>query len=292
MQTAIADIQKKHAGQIDHLDLELLIAHILKKPREFVLAHPEYEMSPLKIENLKLKIAQRMRGEPLAYILGYKEFFGLPFLVSPATLIPRPETELLVEMALDEVRSHQSSIKNIIDIGTGSGNIIISIAKAIENFKFQISNFKFYGIDLSKDALTIARRNAKKNNVDKKIKFIHGNLLTPIVENRELEIENSKMIILANLPYLSREIYNATDKTVKKYEPKSALYSPQEGLRHYGELLKQIANLNPTNCIALLEISPEQKVKILSLIKKHFPASEIECKKDLASKWRLVIIRL
>src|SRR5665647_2609942 len=123
MQT-IADIKKEYFGKIDSLDLDLILAHVLKKPREFVLAHPEHEIPKLKIKNLKLKISRRMRAEPLAYILGSREFFGLTFLTSPATLVPRPETELMVEMALEEISSLNPEEKvNIIDIGTGSGNI-------------------------------------------------------------------------------------------------------------------------------------------------------------------------
>ncbi len=309
----IADLQKEYAGRIDHLDLELLIAHTIKKPREFVMAHPEYTLSPAKIETCKLKLARRMRAEPLAYILGSKEFFGLPFLVSPATLIPRPETELMVEMALEEVASHRSSVIGIVDVGTGSGNIIISIAKNLESLCHprvggdpvahqKVSTldsrlhgndrYNFYGIDISRDALAVAKRNAKKNDVATKIKFLHGNLLEPLIQNSKFKIQNSKMIILANLPYLSKKIYAATAPTVKKFEPKSALYSAKEGLAHYEKLFQQLKELTTNNreLMAILEFSPEQKAALQKLILKYFPKARVIFKKDLARKWRLAII--
>lgn len=241
-----------------------------------------------------------MRTEPLAYILGSKEFFGLPFLVSPATLIPRPETELMVEEALEEVKSHRSSIIRIIDVGTGSGNIIISIAKKIHHTwtpdVHKGHRVSFCAIDISKAALTVARRNAKKNNVTEKIKFLHGNLLEPILKRQKFEICNLKFVILANLPYLSEKIYTATLPTVKKFEPKSALYSPKKGLGHYEKLFRQINLLKKdypsSRLICYAEISPEQKTPMQSLVRNFFPLAGVNFKKDLAGKWRLAIITL
>ena len=289
----ITDIKKEYFGKIDALDLDLILVHILKKPREFVLAHPEFALT----KNQKLKttnfLASRMRDEPLAYILGYKEFFGHPFLVSPATLIPRPETELMVEEALDKVRSHQSSVINVIDVGTGSGNIIISILKnLVIDSKFKIQNSKFFAIDISKEALKIAKKNAKINGVTEKIRFLQGSLLEPFIKTGyKPKTTHQKLIILANLPYLSREVYNATLPNVKKYEPKSALYSPKEGLEHYEKLLQQVSNLKTKNyqlpTTLLLEISPEQKTKLPKIIKKYLPKAKIEFKKDLSGKWRV-----
>ena len=297
----ISDIKKEYFGKIDPLDLDLILAHTLKKPREFVLAHPEHVIPELKIENLKFKITRRRHDEPLAYILGYKEFFGHPFLVTPATLIPRPETELMVEEALAEVISHQSSVTSVIDVGTGSGNIIISILKnLIIDSKFKIQNSKFFAIDISKDALRVAKRNAKKNNVEEKIKFLHGNLLEPIMKklNRKSSAKSHHIIILANLPYLSNKIYNSTAPNVKKFEPKSALYSPKDGLDHYEKLFQQIKLLQAnetsklTTLTAILEISPEQKVPLKKMITKPFPKAKTFFKKDLAGRIRMAIISL
>lgn len=283
--TTITDLQKEYLSKIDRLDLDLIVAHILRKTREFILTHPEYKIHKLQIANCKLQISRRMRNEPLAYILGHKEFYGLDFRVLPATLIPRPETELLVEAVMEELEVKSQKSKAIIDIGTGSGNIIISLAKDLQSNAIDGHLPSFCGIDISNDALKVAKQNAKQNLVSEKIKFIHGNLLDKIKN-----IDDA--IIIANLPYLSKKIYNATSSNVKKFEPKSALYSPKDGLGHYEKLLKQIAKFNPTNCIVFLEISPEQKISLSALIKKYLPRARINFQKDLAGKWRMCKIEI
>lgn len=253
------------------LDIELLISHAIKKAREFVLAHPEFEISNTQAIKIEELIKRRLKHEPIAYILGEKEFYGLDFKVNEHTLIPRPETELIIEkvLALNPKNS------NIVDIGTGSGNIIIALAKNLQ------AKNKFFGIDISSKALQIAKQNAKTNKVEKKIKFLKGNLLQPLTKNK---IENA--IIIANLPYLSKKIYDATMPDVKKFEPKSALYSAEEGLAHYRKLFSQIKF--PAKIF--IEFSPEQKSSLSKLAKELFPKAKLNFHKDLAQKWRILEI--
>ena len=228
-------------------------------------------------------IKRRENHEPLAYILGHKEFYSLDFKVTRDTLIPRPETEHLVE----EIIKLKSKNKNIVDIGTGSGNIIIALANNIK------AKNNYYGIDISSRALNIAKHNAKINKVDKVIKFYKSDLLN----NRLLlkEIKNRNTIIVANLPYLSETIYNSTSQDVKNFEPKSALLSGKDGLGHYEKLFKQINKLlsikyKIKNIIS--EISPEQKSKVEKLAKKYFPSCRIIFFKDLSGRWRVAKIEL
>ncbi len=287
--TNIEHFIRKYYLKIDSLDLELIIAAVLKKPREFVLSHPEYKIPKFKIKNLKLKISRRGRGEPLAYILGHKEFYGLDFKVDKNVLIPRPETELLVDLALKEALNTKYRILNtsIIDMGTGSGNVIISVTCNIKHVA--CDKMKFYGIDISKKALKIARKNAKLHKVNKKIKILQGNILEPILKNKKYLIQNTRYIILANLPYVSKKIY-AKSPTIK-HEPKLSLLSSEEGLHHYKKFLKQIKKLIVTCYMlyvtCLFEISPEQKPKLSKLIKYYFPKAGINFHKDLAGKWRV-----
>ncbi|MCX6762115.1 MAG: peptide chain release factor N(5)-glutamine methyltransferase [Candidatus Moranbacteria bacterium] len=300
----IQTILAKYRPKIDSLDLELIIAHELKKSREFVLTYPEKTVNGKQEAEIRKLLNKRLRNEPLAHILGHKEFYGLDFKVTRDTLIPRPETEMLVELALrkkQETRNlptgqaGKKQVMYIVDVGTGSGNIIISIAKAIESKNLlHASCYMLYGTDISEKALKIAKYNAKKNNVDKKIKFLHGNLLEPLLKNTKYQIPDTKYIILANLPYLSKKIYSATAPNVKNFEPKSALYSPKAGLEHYKKLLKQIKILNTKYQIpnTILELSPEQKNPITILVKKILPSAKIEFKKDLAGKWRVCVIEL
>ena len=288
----IYDIYKKYSPKIDHLDLELIIAHVIKKPREFVLAHPEFSINNKQGSTIEKFIKRRMKHEPLAYILGRKEFYGLEFKVDRHTLIPRPETELLVELAIQEIKTKQQKT-SIIDIGTGSGNIIISIAK--NSKQRSMINIDYFGTDISKEALRIAKYNSKKHNLDQRIKFLHGDLIGPILK-KKLITDHCSLIIVANLPYLSKEIYDETLPDVKKYEPRSALFSPQKGLAHYDKLLSQI-KYSMDACFMLhascfMEISPEQKPNINKLIKSRFPQAKIDFYKDLAGKWRVCKIAI
>jgi release factor glutamine methyltransferase len=294
--TTIQTILDKYRKKIDSLDLELLVAHELKKSREFVLAHPECIVTSEQESAISKLFRRRLRNEPLAYILGQKEFYGLDFGVTRDTLIPRPETELLVELALQQISNTKNAPLNIIDVGTGSGNIIISLAKTIERRNLlHDSCYMLHGIDISKETLKIARHNAKKHSLTK-IKFIRSDLLDYFLENNEPIKQFNNLIILANLPYLSKEIYSATTPTVKNFEPKSALYSPKAGLDHYEKLLRQIRDLKK-HCYVLhvscfMEFSPEQKKDLTLLIKNILPSAEIQFEKDLAGKWRTCVIKL
>jgi len=287
------DLRKKYHRLIAPLDMELLFSFVLKKTREFVLAHPEYAI--FKNQELRIRnyAERRIKHEPMAYILGKKEFYGLDFKVNNNTLIPRPETELLVDLALEEVRillRNKLRNINIIDIGTGSGNIIISLAKQWTSNVPNRHSMSLFGIDISKKALLAAEQNAKAHKLGNKIKFLHGNLLGPVIGNWKLEIGNSRTIVLANLPYLSSRIYASAPKDVKLYEPKTALYSPRKGLNHYINLLKQAKKLPPASLF--LEISPEQKSFLQKIIKQILPSTKSTFHKDLAGKWRVCKIKL
>jgi len=301
--SSVLEIIKKNQNKIDNLDLELIISLVIKKPREFILAHPEYEL----VESLKLKverlIARRVKGEPLAYILGRKEFYGLEFKVNKNTLIPRPETEMMIDYITHnmehKIRGKKESII-FIDVGTGSGCIIIALAKKILNNESRImparqcqasagENYEFIGIDISGSALNIARQNAKLNGVNKNIKFLRSNLLNPLIKNLKLKIKNSRMVIMANLPYLTpAQIKNSPSI---KYEPKLALDAGRDGLKYYKSLFNQLKKIHNSYYV-LCEINPSQTSKIKKIIKNNFPAAKIQIKKDLRGLNRLAVINL
>lgn len=282
---------EKHSST-PQLDAEILLSYTIKKPREFILGHPEISLNKAQKNKFKEFIERRAKYEPIAYILGEKDFYGLNFKVNKNTLIPRPETELLVEKALDQILSSTSSTnKTIIDIGTGSGNIIISIVRSFENnSNLKNIDFKFYGLDLSKKALLVAKHNAKKNNVADKIKFLKSNLLECFLKKNLAIKQFSNLIILANLPYLEENWKNSLkDKDTKglKYEPDLALYSGEDGLDAYQKLSNQIKSLSSKNILLFCEIGPAQKPKM----KKIFSfAKKIAFHKDLAGKWRVAEI--
>lgn len=288
----IAELQKEFLpGKSKHIapeDFFILLAEAIKKDKVFLISHPEYHI-PAKCESLARNFfSRRAQSEPTAYILGSKEFYGMDFIVTKDTLVPRPETEMLVDLAIEEIKKRKMRGEKkitIVDVGTGSGNIIISLAK-------QFNNHEFLGLDISKNALTVARRNAKKHNVNKKIKFLRSDLLEKLFSNKTIKQYNN-IIITANLPYLSRAAYDNTTKDVRNFEPKSALISKQKGLNHYYRLLKSLKNNYKLRSITLfLEISPEQKLALKKYVSKLFSDAQIETKKDLASRERVMKIKI
>jgi len=172
----------------------------------------------------------------------------------------------------------------IIDIGTGSGNIIISILKNIPE-KIRKKKY-FYAVDISGKALKVAKANAKKHRVRKKINFIQADLLAYFLK-KKIKFEN--VFVVANLPYVSPALYKKNNYNLK-FEPVMALRSLDKGLAHYKKMLRQARLLITSHCVLFLEISPEQKPEIYQIIKKILPKAKTKFFKDLAGKWRIAVI--
>ncbi len=285
----IKDLRSKYYKKIDFFDFDILVALVLDKTRVFVLSHPEYKLNTLEYNKIERLFKRRTNNEPLAYIIGRKEFFSNEFIVNKNVLIPRPETEIMVELALEKIKQSKEK-KIIIDTGTGSGCIIISLAKKLKNSK----NIDFYGLDISPKALMVARKNAKLNKIDNKINFLKSDLLLNMKESK-IKNQKSKIIITANLPYLtSAQIKNSP--TIKK-EPRLALLAGVDGLKYYRKLFKQISIIkksNPSqNFTIFCEIDPSQKKNLEDLTKNIFDNdSSFEIKKDLRNLNRFAIITL
>jgi release factor glutamine methyltransferase len=262
-------------------DAEILLSLVLRKNKEFLFTYPERNLTKNQIERYRNFIIRRYKGEPVAYLTGHKEFFGLDFIVNKKVLIPRPETELIVEEALKLTKNKKQPII-IIDVGTGSGCIIISLAKKL------ISGVLFFGADISKEALSIAKKNAKFNKVDKKIKFICSDLLKSSTSNSW--DCNSRVIITANLPYLTPAQIKSSPSI--KYEPRLALAAGYDGLKYYKELFGEIKNkffLDSGSLTLLCEIDPGQTEKIKKLANEFF-GGKIKIIKDLSKKDRICLI--
>ena len=278
MRQTITQLLQSACQQIDKLDADLLLSFILGKPREYFIIHNNEIISLANKNKFNKLVKKRKAGLPLAYITGHKEFFGLNFLVNKYTLIPRPDTEILVENVIDIINK-KSETRNkllLIDVGAGSGCIPISILK-------NTKKIKTFAIDISKPALAVAKKNAKKHKV--KIKFLPGNLLNPLKHKNIKTIK--QIIITANLPYLTEKQYK-TESSIK-FEPKTALVAKKEGLALYEELLQQIKQLDRP-FTAFFEFDPRQTAMIKKLIKSFFPKSKIKIKKDLAGRDRVAII--
>jgi release factor glutamine methyltransferase len=279
--------------EISPLDSGILLSLAIKKSKEYLIANPENKLSDSDAKKYFSFVRRRLRGEPIAYLAGHKEFFGLKFSVNKYVLIPRPETELLVEKTLSKINkfilSSATINLTIIDIGTGSGNIIISIAKNIPK-KIQ-NKINFYATDISNESLRVVKANAKMHGVEKKIKFIKSDLLEYFLK-RKIKFKN--VFVIANLPYVSSKIYQR-NKFNLKYEPKGALVSNKDGLDHHERLIGEIRDIcrrcNAKHVACYMEISPEQKAQIGSIIKKILPNWSFVFHKDLAGRWRAVEIK-
>ena len=263
-------------------ETDLLLGQVLKKGRSFLYAHPNKTIFKFQFSIFKRLLKRRQRKEPMAYILGKINFYGLDFKVTPDVLIPRPDTEILVQETLAVIRNTKYGIRSVIDIGTGSGAIAISIAKAIEK-KSKIKNqkSKIFGTDISNEALKVSRINARRNKV--KIKLLRGNLLDPIIEARLPH----PWLITANLPYLTS---SEATKSHLKYEPRLALAGGKAGLELIEKLLKQYAQIRQNGDYIILEIGYKQGRAITNLVKKYLPQAKIKIKKDYAGFDRVVEI--
>lgn len=257
---------------IPALDFDLLKVHAINKPKEFLYSHPEYKLSFLESIYLKYFIFLYKKGYSVAAIIGHKEFYGLDFFVNKHTLIPRPDTELMVAETIEEIKNNNQPI--LIDVGTGSGCIPIAILKNLP------TPIQTYAVDISNKSLKVARKNARTHNVN--IEFFHGNLLEPVLKKI-----SDKIIITANLPYLTEQQFQS-EPSIQR-EPKNALVADNNGLALYEELLRQIKAANLSAAI-FLEIDPSQTETITRMITQHLPQSKIEIKKDLSGLDRLVKI--
>jgi release factor glutamine methyltransferase len=260
------------------LDAQVLIAHIVHRSRAWVLAHTEYELSPPECEALEKASSKAENGMPLPYVLGSWEFYGRKFYVTPAVLIPRPETELLVEKALDWVDNYDKEKSNenllVADIGCGSGCIGISLAMAHPHLQVLAS-------DISCNVLSVAQRNAIFHSVISQLHLVQCNLIPAISKRFHL--------ICANLPYIPTQIL-AQLKVYQK-EPTQALDGGLDGLDFIKQLLYASPKYLAPDGLMLLEIGAMQGESVKYLAQAAFPNAVIDLYCDLAGYDRLIAIQ-
>lgn len=262
------------------LDASVLLAHVLDKPRTWVLAHPELILTAAEQNRLNEAVARLESGEPFPYVLGHWEFFGLDFDITSDVLIPRPETELLVEKAI--IWLQESHAKRIVaDIGTGSGAIAISLA-------VNDPNVKVFATDISKQALQVARRNAEKHSVSERIIFIECDLLPNATPLSRIPYPLAFDLICANLPYIPTETLHSLP--IYGREPTLALDGGADGLI----LVRRLLNIAPRwlspDGLMLLEIEATRGRDAFNLAHELFPNADIELHQDLTGQDRLLEI--
>jgi release factor glutamine methyltransferase len=264
------------------LDAQVLLAHVLHVERATLYTYPERMLTTEQEQQFRMLIKRREQGEPVAYLTGHKEFYGLDFLVDRRVLIPRPETELLVETALGLVRSMLSTgrVPIVADIGTGCGAIPITLAVQEPRLPH------LYASDISAEALDVAYLNCQRHHVEQRIRLLHGDLLAPIPEPIDL--------LTANLPYVGTTEMNLLTSDVRAYEPNLALFGGPYGLDLLRRLLIETkqSNILASKAALVLEIGYQQREPLTEVIHELWPQASTTFKKDYAGWDRILEIRL
>jgi release factor glutamine methyltransferase len=264
------------------LDTQVLLGHVIGAERAQLLAYPERDISNEQFERYWQLIARRARGEPVAYLTGHKEFFGLDFCVDRRVLIPRPETELLVEAALGVIgdRIAAGSLPVVADIGTGSAAIAITIAVKEPRLPY------LYACDISAEALEVARLNCLRHHVETRVRLLQGDLLAPLPEPID--------VLVANLPYVGTDEMASIAPDVLDYEPHAALFSGPYGLSHLRRLFVEAAqsDMLKRGGGLLLEIGYQQCEPLTNLLHELWPQAQVICQQDYAGWDRLIQVLL
>ena len=266
-----AKILKSKFVNSSKLDSEILMAKTLDKDRNFILINSNIKLNKNELNYFQKLINERSQGNPIAYLTNKKYFWNSEFYVNDDTLIPRPDTELIVENVL-KLTKHKNKL-NILDIGIGSGCIIISILK-------ERKNFNGTGIDLSKKCINISKKNAIKLKVMSRLKLFKSN-----VDKFDL---GKYDLVVSNPPYIKRSKFKYLERDVAKFEPRLALDGGLDGLSEIRKVIQKTSELIKKNGKFILEIGFDQKNKVINLLKKEgFYINSIQ--KDLANNYRCIV---
>ncbi|MFC1941252.1 peptide chain release factor N(5)-glutamine methyltransferase [Chloroflexota bacterium] len=255
------------------LESKLLLRHALRISQVQLYQELDQELNLEQNEKIWQLIKRRLNHEPTTYIIGHREFYGLDFYVDHNVLIPRPESELLVEKALQLAQRH--AVSTIADVGTGSGAIAISLA-------LNLPQARIYATDISDAALKVARFNSQKHGVSDRIRLLEGDMLDPLPEPVDL--------IVANLPYVKES--ELPQINTFNFEPSLALSGGPDGLSKIRQLCTQVSDkLHPAGNL-LLEIGLGQRKAVITLLSRLFPSAEIKVTPDLSGRDRVVSLTL
>jgi release factor glutamine methyltransferase len=266
-------------GDTADLDAQTLLAHTLGVSRATLLAYPERRLASVQAATFASLVERRLAHEPVAYLVGHREFMGLDFAVDRRALIPRPETELLVEAALADLRARlgeQTQKLSVADVGAGAGAIALSVAR------FEWRAAPIYALDISTDALDLARENALRLGVAERITFLQSDLLDALPHRVDM--------LLANLPYVARHDQGELAIDVRRYEPDLALYGDEDGLALLRRFFAQAPTcVNPDVTIGV-EFGYNQRDTVEELARSAFPDARIRVGADYAGWDRFALI--
>ena len=274
--TAAASRLKRARILEPRLEAESLLSHLLKRDLAWLLAHDDTSVPTAFAKTYATMVAKRTRHVPFAQIVGEKGFYGRVFLVTKDVLIPRPETELLVQAVLDSnLRWNDKTV--ILDIGTGSGAIGLTLAAEHPKAKAIL-------YDVSAKALAVAATNAKRFKLGRRVRLAKLDIL-----KKRLPEQKDQTIIVANLPYLPLATWKKAQPEVRAHEPKLALVSGKDGLDHYRALFKNLVRWKRPPLLLALEAEPGQFVELATLTRETMPQAEIEILKDLHGDERVLV---
>ena len=273
----VASEELMKTGSLDaKLEAEVLLRHVLKIDRAAMFRDLDEDISMEDSSNIASLVKRRIKREPLAYITGVKEFYGLPFVVSEDVLIPRQETELLVDAVIVQAKSLGKNEISIVDVGTGSGAIAISLA-------LNIPTSSIIAVDISEAALAIADDNRRTHGLYSRIKLRRGNLLEPIIDKID--------ILVSNLPYIRSDKLTSLQEEVLR-EPVVALDGGYDGLELIKRLLFQAVDKMSNPGVILFEIDPDQASEAVKLCQQFFPSAITTVLKDLSNNERAVLLEI
>lgn len=257
------------------LDGEVLLCHVLKKERIHLYVHFDQPLTKEELAQYKMCIKERVQHKPVAHIVGHKEFMGLDFKVNEATLIPRPDTEILVEAVISRLKTGQEGLGTIADIGTGSGAICLSLLN-------YLPDLKAVTVDISPEAIEVAKENAELLDLSDRVEFCHGDMLEPIRDRKFTAI-------VSNPPYIPEDDIDGLEPDVRDFEPISALVAGPDGLDFYRRLVAEAGNMIDDDGFLALEIGINQAEALKALGQEH-GWGRCEIVKDLAGIDRVVIL--
>jgi len=258
------------------LEAELLLAHALGTDRTHLYQRLPDDLPPDAVAAFEALLRRRLAHEPVPYITGRKEFYGLEFEVTPAAIIPRPETETLIELVLGFAGERGLAAPRIADIGVGCGAIAVTLAVSLPQAEV-------IAVDVSADALALARRNAERHAVSARIDFREGDLLAPLAAQVD--------VIAANLPYVRSADFEAGPPEIREHEPRLGLDGGSDGLDLIRRLLRDAPRYLEAGGALFAEIGEEQGEAARALAQSCFPLARIEVKQDLSALDRVLLVR-
>lgn len=278
LRAAIARLEESNVPSAP-LAAELLLMHVLQRDRTWLYAHPEFELNVEDAAAYAQLIERRSKGVPTQYLTGRQEFWGLEFEVGPGVLIPRPETEHVIEVALERLGARRTEKLRIADVGTGSGCIAISLAH-------ELPRAEIVAADISAAALDYAQRNAARHSVSNRIQFLKTDLLAAAIEAPS-SAQNCFDLIVSNPPYVGRNDAASLPREVREHEPAEALFAGDDGLEIYPALIDEAARKLVPNGILVLELGYNGAQYAGSLLSApHW--SDLRVTRDLAGIERVI----